>query len=104
MASGLRNLRKDLRSDEAKKRKNKETPSKFYADENMVENNIALKNNSEQEQETGSPKREIKEEIGVKTIKLKKETMIKFIIVKPFGIINQPGIFTPKILMVETML
>jgi len=63
MASGLRNLRKDRRESPAKKRKNKEDKSRFYADQNVVENNLTLENNSEQEQEIGSPKRETEEDM-----------------------------------------
>ena len=63
MASGLRNLRKDRREKPAKKRKNKEDKSRFYADQNVVENNLTLENNSEQEQEIGSPKRETEEDM-----------------------------------------
>jgi cell division GTPase FtsZ len=63
VASGLRNLRKDLRNTKPKEQKKVDINSKFYADQNLVENNIALKNNSGQEQKTGSSKREIKEDM-----------------------------------------
>ena len=63
MASGLRNLRKDLRNTKPKEQKKVDINSKFYADQNLVENNIALKKNSGQEQKTGSSKREIKEDM-----------------------------------------
>ena len=63
MSSGLRNLRKDLREKPVKKHKKKETPSKFYADEDIIENNLALDDNSKQERETDSPKREVERDM-----------------------------------------
>jgi len=63
MASGLSNLKKNFREDKQKKRKKKETVSKFYADKDVVENNLTLDNNNKQEREKSSPKRETKRDM-----------------------------------------
>ena len=62
MAAGLKNLKKGLKL-MPKEQKSPEDSSKFYADQDMMENNLVLDDNSKQDRDPVSTKREIKKDM-----------------------------------------
>mgnify|MGYP001322117503 CR=1 FL=1 len=64
MASSLKNLRKDLRDPKSKGQEGTDINSKFYADQDIMENNLVLDDNSKQESDPSPIKREIKKDMN----------------------------------------